>query len=227
MPVPPIALTRSSTARVEIPLMSFDGLRGLRPRSASPWITAVSAFSAVRRGSRSEGPVPKALIDPGDRSKGRTRNSCLCAASGSAVRHYRPGSASRAPGRHCAGLCVPDPSPRRPRWRIRRPPAPSAAQRQIQPSLFEQVRVSALLNKLAQVHHRPGYCRSSFRQVVCCNPILPRNRQWPTALRASSFSAMWKGADEARSANQLHHVPGRYRKTEEALARLGRAILML
>jgi transcriptional regulator with XRE-family HTH domain len=44
---------------------------------------------------------------------------------------------------------------------------------------------------------------------VCRNPTLPRNRQWPTALRASSYSAIWKGADETRSANQLHHDTGR------------------
>jgi hypothetical protein len=42
-PEPPMALTRSSTARVEIPCMEAS------------WITAVSAFSAVRRGSRNEG----------------------------------------------------------------------------------------------------------------------------------------------------------------------------
>lgn len=75
--------------------------------------------------------------------------------------------------------------------------------------LLEQVGVPTLLNKLAQVHHRLGHCRFSFGQVVCRNPILPRNRQWPTALRASSYSAMWKGADEPRSANQLHHALGR------------------
>jgi hypothetical protein len=77
--------------------------------------------------------------------------------------------------------------------------------------LFEQVGVAALLNKLAQVHHGLGHCRSSFGQVVCCNPTLPRNRQWPTALPASSYSAMWKSADEPGSANQLHHAMGRDR----------------
>jgi hypothetical protein len=92
MPVPPIALTRSSTARVEIPLMSFVGLRGLRPRSASPSMTAVSAFSAVRRGSRSEGAVAKALIDPADRPKTRTGSRSPCAASGCRDQSAQPGS---------------------------------------------------------------------------------------------------------------------------------------
>ena len=43
MPDPPNALTKSSTARVETPWMWAS------------WTTAVSAFSAVRRGSKNEG----------------------------------------------------------------------------------------------------------------------------------------------------------------------------
>ncbi|OIQ84797.1 hypothetical protein GALL_333870 [mine drainage metagenome] len=39
----PMALTRSSTERVEMPC------------TYASWITAVSAFSAVRRGSRNSG----------------------------------------------------------------------------------------------------------------------------------------------------------------------------
>ena len=42
-PVPPIAFTRSSTERVEMPWMYAS------------WITATNAFSAVRRGSRKLG----------------------------------------------------------------------------------------------------------------------------------------------------------------------------
>jgi len=43
IPLPPIACTRSSTERVEMPWMHAS------------WITAVSAFSAIRRGSRKPG----------------------------------------------------------------------------------------------------------------------------------------------------------------------------
>jgi hypothetical protein len=43
MPVPPMACTKSSTERVETPWMYAS------------WITAVSAFSVIRRGSRKLG----------------------------------------------------------------------------------------------------------------------------------------------------------------------------
>jgi hypothetical protein len=43
MPLMPSAFTRSSTERVETPWMYAS------------WITAVSAFSAIRRGSRKPG----------------------------------------------------------------------------------------------------------------------------------------------------------------------------
>ena len=72
MPSIPMALTRSSTERVEMPWMLSIRF------AAQPWITAVSASSAMRRGSRGKVGAASQLRDPeldrpGPRSQSRSR----------------------------------------------------------------------------------------------------------------------------------------------------------
>jgi hypothetical protein len=88
IPVMPIAFTRSSTERVEMPRTSFVGETVPRTVSwsSSPWITAVRAFSAVRCGSRKPGtelPFPslgmRNSTAPARVSRSRSRYPLRCA----------------------------------------------------------------------------------------------------------------------------------------------------
>ena len=113
------------------------------------WITAVSAFSAIRRGSRKPG------------------SSCLCAVSKSEVRPFQHVCATRDHGSRCAGWfglrCA-----RRDRRRTASlSPAPSAAARQSRPfrraSITSRVRshisatvTSALASSTMTMHHPWG-----------------------------------------------------------------------
>ena len=105
------------------------------PRGSRPYMvratmaSAISTFSAVRRGSRSDRPLPAASIDPVDRSTGRTGHSCPCAALGCSARSCPRGCPTDAAAHPCAGSPGPG-CARRARHRTGRPPrCPSAAER--------------------------------------------------------------------------------------------------
>jgi len=127
-PVPSIALTRGSTERVET------------SRTWASWITAVRAFSAIRRGSRKLGKY-ESLAQLGDAQFDRASPRLPIP-----VAVARAGRAGRANARHA-------PPPSSPRL-----PSPSAARRRRR-SCEECRRPGGLLHQRVKVHPLIGHRR--------------------------------------------------------------------